>query len=81
MKAKMINESGVLEFFPAEENKPELGGFGGLKAWLDDARMGFSEQAEAFNLSPPKGILIVGSRDAASPWRFESSPGSGGCRC
>jgi hypothetical protein len=60
MKAKMINESGLLEFFPAEGNSPELGGFGELKAWLDDAEMGFSEQAEAFNLSPPKGVLIVG---------------------
>jgi hypothetical protein len=60
MKAKMIRESGLLEFFPAEENRPELGGFSGLKAWLEDARMGFSEQAQAFNLSPPKGILIVG---------------------
>ncbi len=60
MKAKMINESGVLEFFPAEANRPELGGFAGLKAWLEDARMGFSEGAEAFNLTPPKGILIVG---------------------
>lgn len=60
MKARMIKESGLLEFFPAEENKPELGGFSGLKAWLENARMGFSEQAQALNLSPPKGILIVG---------------------
>jgi len=60
MKAKMINEGGILEYFPAEERGRELGGFSGLKAWLEDARMGFSEQAEAFNLSPPKGVLIVG---------------------
>lgn len=60
MKAKMINEGGILEYFPAEERQRELGGFAGLKAWLEDARMGFSEQAEAFNLSPPKGVLIVG---------------------
>jgi hypothetical protein len=60
LKAKMINESGVLEYFPAEQGKPELGGFTGLKAWLEDARMGFSAEAASFNLTPPKGILIVG---------------------
>jgi SpoVK/Ycf46/Vps4 family AAA+-type ATPase len=60
MKAKMINEGGILEYFPPEDDDRELGGFGGLKAWLADARMGFSEQAEAFNLAPPKGVLIVG---------------------
>jgi MoxR-like ATPase len=60
MKAKMISEGGLLEFFPAEDNKHELGGFEGLKAWLENARMGFSKEAEALNLAPPKGILIVG---------------------
>ncbi|HTZ87809.1 MAG TPA: AAA family ATPase [Solirubrobacteraceae bacterium] len=60
MKAKTISEGGLLEYFPAEDNKHELGGFDGLKRWLEDARMGFSKEAEAMNLAPPKGILIVG---------------------
>jgi ATPase family associated with various cellular activities (AAA) len=60
MKAKTISEGGLLEYFPAEDNKHELGGFDGLKAWLENARMGFSKEAEAMNLAPPKGILIVG---------------------
>jgi hypothetical protein len=60
MKAKTISEGGLLEYFPAQDNKHELGGFDGLKAWLDNARTGFSKEAEAMNLAPPKGILIVG---------------------
>jgi len=60
MKAKMISEGGLLEFFPADDNRHELGGFNGLKAWLANARMGFSGQAAALGLTPPKGILIVG---------------------
>ena len=60
MKAKTISEGGLLEYFPAEDNRHELGGFDGLKAWLENAQMGFSKQAEAMNLAPPKGILIVG---------------------
>lgn len=59
-KAKTISEGGLLEYFPAEDNRHELGGFDGLKAWLENAQMGFSKQAEAMNLAPPKGILIVG---------------------
>lgn len=60
LKAKTISEGGLLEYFPAEDNEHELGGFDGLKAWMDNARMGFSKEAEAMNLAPPKGILIVG---------------------
>jgi hypothetical protein len=60
LKAKTIKEGGLLEFFPAEDNQHELGGFSRLKAWLESARQGFSEQAKSLNLDPPKGILIVG---------------------
>jgi hypothetical protein len=59
-KAKAISEGGLLEYFPAQDSTHELGGFDGLKRWLSDAQMGFSEQARAMNLEPPKGILIVG---------------------
>ncbi len=59
-KAQIIREDGVLEFFPLEELPIDLGGFSGLKQWLNQARLGFSPQAQALNLKPPKGILIVG---------------------
>lgn len=60
MKAKAIREGGLLEFFPAEDNSHELGGFTGLKRWLESARQGFTPQAQQLNLTPPKGIMIVG---------------------
>jgi SpoVK/Ycf46/Vps4 family AAA+-type ATPase len=59
-KAQIIREGGVLEYFPLQENRAELGGFAGLKQWLARAEVGFSEAAKALNLQPPKGILIVG---------------------
>jgi hypothetical protein len=59
-KAQVIREEGVLEYFPLEEMAVDLGGFAGLKQWLNQARLGFSPQAQALNLKPPKGILIVG---------------------
>lgn len=59
-KGEIIQRGGVLEFFPPQENTFQLGGFTRLKAWLADARAGFSPEAKAMNLEPPKGVLVVG---------------------
>lgn len=59
-KSQVIREDGVLEYFPLEDTPVDLGGFTGLKQWLNQARVGYSPQAQAINLKPPKGILIVG---------------------
>lgn len=59
-KARVIHEEGLLDYFPPETNLAELGGFEGLKRWLDYAKVGFTPQARKFNLPAPKGILIVG---------------------
>ncbi len=59
-KAQMIKEGGLLEYYPLADNRYELGGFANLKAWLQRAYMGFSQEAKALNLTPPRGILIVG---------------------
>lgn len=59
-KASLVRESGLLEYFPAEDNPHELGGFATLKAWLARAEAGFSDEARAINLPAPRGVLIVG---------------------
>ncbi|OGW65664.1 MAG: AAA family ATPase [Nitrospirae bacterium RIFCSPLOWO2_02_FULL_62_14] len=59
-KAQMIKEGGLLEYYPLADNRFELGGFANLKAWLQRAYLGFSPEARAMNLTPPRGILIVG---------------------
>ena len=59
-KAQVIHEEGLLDYISLENNTAHLGGFKGLKQWLARAKVGFSPQAQAFNLQPPKGILIVG---------------------
>ncbi len=60
LKARMIRDEGLLEFFPRADNKFELGGFSNLQVWLDRARIGFGGKAEELNLTPPRGILMVG---------------------
>ncbi len=59
-KAQIIRANGVLEYFPPEDKPLKLGGFNGLKQWLSRSHVGFGPQAQALNLSAPKGILIVG---------------------
>jgi hypothetical protein len=59
-KAQMIRDGGLLEYYPADDNRHQLGGFANLKAWLERSRMGFSREARIFNLRPPRGILLVG---------------------
>ncbi len=64
LKARRLAEDGVLELFPAGDNRTELGGFGGLKAWLERAQVGFSAEAREIGLAPPRGIMLVGVQGA-----------------
>ena len=59
-KGEMIERGGILEFFPIQENRFQIGGFARLKSWLESARVGFTAEAKALNLEAPKGILLVG---------------------
>jgi hypothetical protein len=59
-KARALGKDGLLEYFPSEDNPFVLGGFARLKQWLARARIGFSKEAAALNLKPPRGILMVG---------------------
>jgi SpoVK/Ycf46/Vps4 family AAA+-type ATPase len=59
-KGEQIRDAGLLEFYPPDENAFELGGFTRLKAWLDRARMGFTDDARALGLPAPRGVLFVG---------------------
>jgi MoxR-like ATPase len=59
-KAALLGQDGLLEYFPAEDNGFELGGFGRLKTWLARARVGFSAEAAELGLPAPRGILLAG---------------------
>jgi hypothetical protein len=59
-KVQVIKDGGLLEYYPLEDNRFELGGFAALKSWLERATVGFSDEAKALNLAPPRGIMLVG---------------------
>ncbi|MBH0201433.1 MAG: AAA family ATPase [Nitrospira sp.] len=59
-KVQAIKDGGLLEYYPLEDNRFELGGFTNLKSWLERAQVGFTTEAKALNLTPPRGIMLVG---------------------
>ena len=59
-KVQAIKDGGLLEYYPLEDNRFELGGFVNLKSWLARAKVGFTAEAKALNLTPPRGIMLVG---------------------
>jgi ATP-dependent 26S proteasome regulatory subunit len=59
-KAEVLGQDGLLEYFPAEDNAYELGGFDRLKTWLDRSKLGFTDEAKELGLKAPGGIMLVG---------------------
>ncbi len=59
-KSKLIRDGGLLEYYAPGQNHFALGGFAGLKTWLARAKMGYTPEAKALNLKPPRGVLLVG---------------------
>lgn len=59
-KVQAIKDGGLLEYYPLEDNRFELGGFANLKSWVERAKVGFTAEAKALNLTPPRGVMLVG---------------------
>ncbi len=59
-KQQIIRKSGLLEYYAAEEDFSNVGGLGLLKSWLHKRAVAFTDEARAFGLPPPKGILLLG---------------------
>ncbi len=59
-KQQIVRKSGLLEYYPATETLEQVGGLGVLKDWLRKRTVAFSDEARAFGLPAPKGILLLG---------------------
>ena len=61
-KRRIVERSGVLEYFPHDHNLSEVAGLGNLKRWLRKRRAAFTEPARAkeFGLTAPRGLLLLG---------------------
>jgi SpoVK/Ycf46/Vps4 family AAA+-type ATPase len=59
-KKQIIQKSGLLEYYPAEETFAQVGGLEALKKWLHIRRDAFSAARQGHKLPPLKGILLIG---------------------
>ena len=59
-KANAIKKSGVLEWYPADVETKDIGGLANLKKWLEMRKKAFSEEARAFGLPAPRGLMLTG---------------------
>ena len=61
-KRQIIERSGVLEYFPHEQEMDDVAGLDELKGWLRKRQAAFEDpgKAKEYGLSPPKGLLLIG---------------------
>lgn len=59
-KQRLVGTSDVLEFHPLDEGLEDMGGLEELKRWLGERKRAFSDEARAFGLPSPRGVLLVG---------------------
>ncbi len=59
-KKQIIRKSGLLQFYDSQERLDTVGGLDELKDWLFKRGKAFSDDARAFGLPSPKGVLLLG---------------------
>ncbi len=59
-KQQIIRKSGLLEYYAVNEDFASVGGVAVLKDWLNKRAVAFTDEAQAFGLPAPKGILLLG---------------------
>ena len=61
-KCDIVNQSGLLEYYPPDTKLDEIAGLDGLKRWMTSRGAAFRDpdRARAFGLRPPRGLLLVG---------------------
>jgi hypothetical protein len=59
-KSGVVKKTGLLEVIESEYTMSDIGGLENLKAWLEGRKACFGSQAQAFGITPPKGLLLAG---------------------
>jgi AAA+ superfamily predicted ATPase len=63
-KRQMLQRGGLLEYIQTPRDLSEIGGMRRLKKWLRARSHAFGGDAEAFGLTPPRGVLMLGVQGA-----------------
>ncbi len=63
-KRQRLHRDGLLEYIEAPVDLTEIGGLHSLKKWLNQRRGALSDEARAFGIPAPRGILLLGVQGA-----------------
>lgn len=63
-KRRLMSGEGLLEYVQAPVSLDEIGGVRRLKYWLEQRRAALCDEAAAFGVPPPRGILLLGVQGA-----------------
>lgn len=80
-KEQIIKKSGILDYFPKNENLRDVGGMEILKDWLFKRQKAYEKKARDFGLQEPKGLLLLGVPGAERVLQQKVLPHFGTCRC
>lgn len=59
-KRQILRRGSILEAYPLEWSLADVGGLDELKRWLGERHRAFSQEARAFGLPEPRGLLLMG---------------------
>ncbi|HEV2293831.1 MAG TPA: AAA family ATPase [Tepidisphaeraceae bacterium] len=63
-KRKHLQGVGLLDFVEAPTSIDEIGGLRRMKFWLEQRRTALNDEAKAFGITPPRGVLMLGVQGA-----------------
>ena len=64
LKRQLVAGEGVLEYVESPAHLDEIGGLDRLKGWLGQREKAFDDDAAAYGLRPPRGVLLLGVQGA-----------------
>jgi SpoVK/Ycf46/Vps4 family AAA+-type ATPase len=59
-KEQIIKQTQILDYINSDIRFDKIGGLKNLKKWIDSRRNSFSQEAKAYGLPSPKGLLLTG---------------------
>ncbi|MBN1257185.1 MAG: AAA family ATPase [Planctomycetes bacterium] len=59
-KRQIIRKTGLLDYCEPELEFDDIGGLASLKQWLVRRKLAFTDNAQAFGLPAPRGVLLLG---------------------
>lgn len=63
-KRRLVSAEGTLEYVESPSSLADVGGLDRLKQWLAERERSFDDNAAAYGLSPPRGVLMLGVQGA-----------------